>query len=78
MRYTVNRIERTVSKDKAILAAYMTQRKVGVRENNYKEGMVVSDTSKKYALPFYKPGGSTNTNTVFMNGPNSNYMWLFK
>ncbi len=78
MRYTVNRIERTVSKDKAILAAYMTQRKVGVRENNYKEGMAVSDTSKKYALPFYKPGGNTNTNTVFMNGPNSNYMWLFK
>ena len=77
MRYTVNRIDKSVSKDKAILAAYMSQRTLDVGKPTYKEGTPISDMTSKYQMPFYKPGGSNGGGRNIYNGINGNYMWLF-
>ena len=76
MRYTVNRIERTISKDKAILEAYMVQRKVNIGKSVYEEGTPISSNIDKYRMPFYKPGG-TSVKTIYGNNINGNYMWVF-
>ena len=77
MRYTVNRIDKSISKDKAILAAYMSQRTLDVGKPTYKEGTPMSDMTSKYQMPFYKPGGSNGGGRNIYNGINGNYMWLF-
>ena len=77
MRYTVNRIDKSVSKDKAILAAYMSQRTLDVGKPTYKEGTPISDMTSKYQMPFYKPGDSNGGGRNIYNGINGNYMWLF-
>jgi len=72
MRYTVNRIERTVSKDKAILAAYITQKKITEVKPQYREGEVMSPSGKKFPMPFYQPRGVKTFNSSI----NGNYMWV--
>ena len=72
MRYTVNRIEKTISKDKAILEAYMRQRVISVGKPAYKEGKPIS-ISDKYALPFYH---TKDKPTTFRGEINGEFLWV--
>lgn len=71
MRYSLNRVEKTVSKDKAILNAYMVSNAMSYNRPRVQEGRPISPTSSR--LPFYgKVGGSRSP-----SGIHGSCLWLF-
>ena len=71
MRYSYNRIEKTVSKDKAILKAYMVSNAINSGRPKLQDGKPISPSGNR--LPLYgKMGGNRKA-----NGINGAYLWLF-
>ena len=71
MQFTVNRIQNTISKDKAMLNAYL----MGGRFNTSRPKMVDGKPiTPSVGLPFYNSKKMVNSPTTI----NGNYMWLFK
>lgn len=69
MQYTVNRIQNTQKKDKAILNAYM----MGGSMNTHRSKLRNGDTiSPKSGLPFYTQKSFPKNNVI-----NGNFMWIF-
>ena len=71
MRYSLNRVEKPVSKDKAILNAYMVSNAMSYNRPRVQEGRPISPTSSR--LPVYgKVGGSRSP-----SGIHGSCLWLF-
>lgn len=71
MRYSYNRIEKTVNKDKAILNAYMVSNAINSGRPKLQDGKPISPSGNR--LPLYgKMGGNRKA-----NGINGAYLWLF-
>ena len=71
MRYSLNRVEKTVSKDKAILNAYMVSNAMSYNRPRVQEGRPISPTSSR--LPFYGKVGGTRS----PSGIHGSCLWLF-
>jgi len=69
MQYTVNRIQNTQNKDKAILNAYMMRSGMSVNRPKMKSGEMIAP---KNGLPFYSQKCFPKNNII-----NGTYMWLF-
>jgi len=69
MQYTVNRLQNTISKDKAILGAYMTNNSFSTSRSKLGYGRTMEP---KNGLPFYS-SKTLNKNNVI----NGNFMWVF-
>ena len=69
MQYSVNRIQNTIKKDKAILNAYMVGSGIKVGGNHLKNGNTISP---KNSLPFYTSKKLLPQDNVI----NGNFMWL--
>lgn len=69
MQYTVNRIQNTVNKDKAILGAYMMNNSFNVNRSKIHYGKSITP---KNGLPFYTSKNSQKNNII-----NGNFMWVF-
>ena len=70
MQYTVNRIQNTANKDKAILNAYMMNRAISMNKPKMKSGETIAP---KTGLPFY----SSKKRIEKYSGINGTHMWLF-
>lgn len=71
MQYSVNRIQNTIKKDKAILNAYMVGSGIKVGGNHLKNGNTISPSN---SLPFYSSKKLLPQDNVI----NGNFMWLIK
>ena len=69
MQYTVNRIQNTANKDKAILNAYMMNRAISMNKPKMKSGDTIAP---KTGLPFY----SSKKRIEKYSGINGTHMWL--
>jgi hypothetical protein len=69
MQYTVNRIQNTVKKDKAILNAYLMAGAINMNKPKLNYG---SPITPKNGLPFYSQKSFAKNNVV-----NGNFMWVF-
>jgi hypothetical protein len=69
MQYTVNRIQNTVKKDKAILGAYMMSNSFNVNRPKINYGKPIAP---KNSLPFYSQNKLQKNNVI-----NGNFMWVF-
>ena len=69
MQYTVNRIQNTANKDKAILNAYMMNRAISMNKPKMKSGETIAP---KTGLPFY----SSKKRIEKYSGINGTHMWL--
>lgn len=69
MQYTVNRIQNTVKKDKAILNAYLMAGAINMNKPKLNYG---SPITPKNGLPFYSQKSFTKNNVV-----NGSFMWVF-
>ena len=69
MQYTVNRIQNTQNKDKAILNAYMMGAAMSMNKPKMKSGDMIVP---KNGLPFYTQRSFPKNNVI-----NGNYMWVF-
>ena len=69
MQYTVNRIENTQNKDKAILNAYMMGTAMSLNRPKMKSGEMITP---KNGLPFY-----SQKNFPKNNVPNGSHLWVF-
>lgn len=69
MQYTVNRIQNTVNKDKAILNAYMMTGSFNTKRSKLNYGKTIEP---KNGLPFYTQKSFPKNNIV-----NGNFMWVF-
>ena len=70
MQYTVNRIQNTVNKDKAILNAYMMGGSMNMKKSKIDYGKPITPNGK--SLPFYSSKTFNKGNVV-----NGNFMWVF-
>lgn len=70
MQYTVNRIQNTANKDKAILNAYMMNRAISMNKPKMKSGDTIAP---KTGLPFY----SSKKRIEKYSNINGTHMWLF-
>ena len=69
MQYTVNRIQNTVNKDKAILNAYLMAGAINMNKPKINYGNPITPNN---GLPFYSQKSFTKNNVV-----NGNFMWVF-
>lgn len=69
MQYTVNRIQNTQKKDKAILNAYMMGGSMNTHRSKLRDGYTITPKS---GLPFYTQKSFPKTNVI-----NGNFMWIF-
>ena len=69
MQYTVNRIQNTQNKDKAILNAYMMGTAMSMNRPKMKSGELIAP---KNGLPFYNQKSFPKNNVI-----NGNFMWVF-
>jgi len=69
MQYTVNRLQNTVNKDKAILNAYMIGGAINTSKSKIKYGEPIAPTN---SLPFYTNNSFPKNNII-----NGNFMWVF-
>ena len=69
MQYTVNRIQNTQNKDKAILNAYMMGAAMSMNKPKMKSGDMITP---KNGLPFYTQKSFPKNNVI-----NGNFMWVF-
>lgn len=69
MQYTVNRIENTQNKDKAILNAYMMGTAMSLNRPKMKSGEMITP---KNGLPFYRQKSFPKNNV-----PNGSHLWVF-
>ena len=69
MQYTVNRIQNTQKKDKAILNAYMMGGSMNTHRSKLRDGDTISP---KNGLPFYTQKSFPKTNVI-----NGTHMWVF-
>ena len=69
MQYTVNRIQNTVKKDKAILSAYMVGGGINSSRSKMNYGNAITPTN---GLPIYTQKSFPKNNVV-----NGNFMWVF-
>ena len=69
MQYTVNRIQNTQKKDKAILNAYMMGGSMNTHRSKLRDGYTISP---KNGLPFYTQKSFPKNNVI-----NGNFMWIF-
>lgn len=69
MKYSFNRVEKVVNKDKAILSAYMTSNAINQSRPRIESGRPITPTSSK--LPFYGKMGSGKSKI------GGNCLWLF-
>ena len=69
MQYTVNRLQNTVNKDKAILNAYMTAGSINVNKSKINYGRPITPDK---ALPFYTQKSFPKNKVI-----NGNFMWVF-
>ena len=69
MQYTVNRIQNTQNKDKAILNAYMMGASMTMNKPKMKGGEMITP---KNGLPFYTQKSFPKNNVI-----NGNFMWVF-
>ena len=69
MQYTVNRIQNTQKKDKAILNAYMMGGSMNTHRSKLRDGDTISP---KNGLPFYTQKSFPKNNVI-----NGNFMWIF-
>ena len=70
MQYTVNRIQNTANKDKAILNAYMMNRAISMNKPKMKSGETIAP---KTGLPFY----NAKKRIEKYNNIGGTHMWLF-
>lgn len=70
MQYSVNRIQNTIKKDKAILNAYMVGGSMNVGKDRFKNGGTISP---KNGLPIYSSKKLLPQNNLI----NGNFMWVF-
>ena len=70
MQYSVNRIQNTIKKDKAILNGYMMSNSMNVSKKRLNDGSTISP---KNGLPFYNSSKLLPKNNVI----NGNFMWVF-
>ena len=70
MQYTVNRIQNTVKKDKAILNAYMMAGAINMSKSRINYGKPILPNNG--SLPFYSQKNLSKTNVV-----NGTHMWVF-
>jgi hypothetical protein len=70
MQYSLGRIQRTIKKDKAILAAYMVGGSIDQRKSSIRDGGTITP---KNGLPFY------NSKNIRSYGSNiqGSHLWLF-
>jgi len=71
MQYTVNRLQKTINKDKAILSAYIMGGTMSTRGRNTNSGSIMM--TPRNGLPIYN-GSKIKT---FNDKINGTYMWLF-
>ena len=69
MQYTVNRLENTVKKDKAILNAYMMGGAISMNKSKVNYGRPITP---KEGLPFYSQKSFPKNNVI-----NGTHMWVF-
>lgn len=69
MQYTVNRIQNTQKKDKAILNAYMMGGSMNTHRSKLRDGYTITPKS---GLPFYTQKSFPKTNVI-----NGTHMWVF-
>ena len=69
MQYTVNRIQNTQKKDKAILNAYMMGGSMNTHRSKLRDGYTISP---KNGLPFYTQKSFPKNNVI-----NGTHMWVF-
>jgi hypothetical protein len=69
MQYTVNRIQNTQKKDKAILNAYMMGGSMNTHRSRLRDGDTITPKS---GLPFYTQKSFPKNNVI-----NGNFMWVF-
>jgi hypothetical protein len=69
MQYTVNRIQNTQKKDKAILNAYMMGGSMNTHRSKLRDGDTITPKS---GLPFYTQKSFPKNNVI-----NGNFMWVF-
>jgi hypothetical protein len=69
MQYTVNRIENTVKKDKAILNAYMMGGAISMNKSKVNYGRPITP---KEGMPFYTQKSFPKNNVI-----NGTHMWVF-
>lgn len=69
MQYTVNRIENTVKKDKAILNAYLMAGAINMNKPRINYGSPIAPNN---GLPFYTQKSFPKNNVI-----NGNFMWVF-
>jgi hypothetical protein len=70
MQYTVNRIQNTVSKDKAMLNAYMMSSAININKPKMGDGRTIAPQT---GLPFY----NSNKAVKKFEHVNGTHMWLF-
>ena len=70
MQYSVNRIQNTIKKDKAILNGYMMSNSMNMSKKRLNDGSTISP---KNGLPFYNSSKLLPKNNVI----NGNFMWVF-
>ena len=70
MQYSVNRIQNTIKKDKAILNGYMVGGSMSVSKDRFKNGGTISPNN---GLPIYSSKKLLPQNNVI----NGNFMWVF-
>ena len=70
MQYSVNRIQNTIKKDKAMLNAYMVGGSINVGKNHMRNGGTISPSS---GLPMYSSKKLLPQNNLI----NGNFMWVF-
>jgi hypothetical protein len=69
MQYSVNRIQSTINKDKAILNAYMVGGSISSNKSRMHNGKVIAPN---VGLPFYTQNSFPKNRVI-----NGNYMWVF-
>lgn len=70
MQYTVNRIQNTVNKDKAMLNAYMMTKAININSTKMGNGKTIAPNT---GLPFY----NSNKAVKKFDHVNGSHMWLF-
>ena len=70
MQYSVNRIQNTIKKDKAMLNAYMVGGSINVGKNRMRNGGTISPSN---GLPMYSSKKLLPQNNLI----NGNFMWVF-
>ena len=70
MQYSVNRIQNTIKKDKAMLNAYMVNGSINVGKNHMRNGGTISPNN---GLPMYSSKNLLPQNNLI----NGNFLWVF-